>query len=461
MEVNTAGPGCLHLQQRQKHSASSKASAIPDRLRSTSTLEDYSGYLWTAHTRFPTNTPGWWGGAHPFGILDWTVVHNGEISSYGTNRRYLEMQGYHCTMQTDTEVMAYAADSLMRRHKLPVEMGGKIMAPPLWNEIERMSPKERLLDSLTLRRVYSGLLVNGPFTVIIAHQGEMIGLTDRIRLAPFERGGPGQPALPVLGRSANPAGQPATRVRLAAVRRRAHRRPAGRAASPRRSRARQAGSAPRPKHTDHGTGVQPGRSGRGGAVLMLNIDSTLLIDAAGMPYRDLNARLREAVAEGVRSIELHNVCGQRYIGTDLHQPVEIHLHGTPGNDLAAFMDGPRIVVRGNAQDGCGNTMNDGELIIHGRAGDATGHAMRGGKIFIRDDVGYRAAIHMKEYKEKRPMIVIGGTAQHFLGEYMAGRCFGGAWAHPHARRAAHRRASSAPACTAASFTSAESSPTTS
>ena len=148
--------------------------------------------------------------------------------------------------------------------------------------------------------------------------------------------------------------------------------------------------------------------------------SSLQIDAAEVHYRDLNARLREAVEDGVERIELHNVFGQRYIGTNLHRPVEIHIHGTPGNDLAAFMDGPRIVVHGNAQDGCGNTMNGGEVVIHGRAGDVTGYSMRGGKIFIRDDVGYRVAIHMKEYEEKRPIIVIGGTAQHFLGEYMAG-----------------------------------------
>jgi len=114
------------------------------------------------------------------------------------------------------------------------------------------------------------------------------------------------------------------------------------------------------------------------------------------------------------------VYGQRYLGTDLHQPVEIHVHGTPGQDLASFMDSPRIVVYGNAQDGCGNTMNGGEVIIHGRAGDVTGHSMRGGTIWVRDDVGYRVGIHMKAYQEQRPRIVIGGTAQHFLGEYMAG-----------------------------------------
>jgi len=145
------------------------------------------------------------------------------------------------------------------------------------------------------------------------------------------------------------------------------------------------------------------------------------VDATGLHYRQLNALLRQVVnGDGVSRIEITNVFGQRYLGTDLHSDVEIHITGTPGNDLAAFMDGPRITVHGNAQDGCGNTMNDGEVVIHGRAGDVTGHSMRGGTIWVRDDVGYRVGIHMKAYQDKRPVVVIGGTAQHFLGEYMAG-----------------------------------------
>ncbi len=145
-----------------------------------------------------------------------------------------------------------------------------------------------------------------------------------------------------------------------------------------------------------------------------------VIDAAGVRYRELNASLREAVSNGTQKIELHNVHGQRYIGTDLDRPVEIEIFGTPGNDLGAFMDGPKITVRGNAQDGCGNTMNNGEIIVHGRVGDILGLSARGGKIFVRDDVGYRAGIHIKEFQDKRPVLVIGGTAQDFLGEYMAG-----------------------------------------
>jgi glutamate synthase domain-containing protein 3 len=149
-------------------------------------------------------------------------------------------------------------------------------------------------------------------------------------------------------------------------------------------------------------------------------DLAVRIDANGFHYRELNRLIQEAVAKGAERIDLHGVHGQRYIATNLRSGVEIHIHGTPGNDLGAFLDGSRLIVYGNAQDGCGNTMNEGEIIVHGHAGDIAGLSARGGRIFIREDVGYRAGIHMKEYEGKGPALVIGGTAQDFLGEYMAG-----------------------------------------
>ena len=144
------------------------------------------------------------------------------------------------------------------------------------------------------------------------------------------------------------------------------------------------------------------------------------IDAKSLYYRDLNSILRIIIRNGAKKVEIYNVCGQRYIGTDLNSDVQIKIFGTPGNDLGAFMNGPKLIVNGNAQDGCGNTMNNGEIIIHGQTGDLLSHSMRGGKILVRDDVGYRVGIHMKECHDKKPNIVIGGTAQDFLGEYMAG-----------------------------------------
>jgi glutamate synthase domain-containing protein 3 len=144
------------------------------------------------------------------------------------------------------------------------------------------------------------------------------------------------------------------------------------------------------------------------------------INAAGLYYRDLNTLLRALGNNGAEKIEVRNVYGQRYIGTNLNKKMDIDIYGTPGNDLGAFMNGPTIVVHGNAQDCCGNTMNDGLIIIHGHAGDVTGYSMRGGKLFIRDDAGYRVGIHMKGYRDMQPCLVVGGTARDFLGEYMAG-----------------------------------------
>ena len=144
------------------------------------------------------------------------------------------------------------------------------------------------------------------------------------------------------------------------------------------------------------------------------------VNAENMPYRDLNALLRELDSQGAERVALTNVYGQRYLGTDLKTKMKIDIYGTPGNDLASFMDGPSIEVHGNAQDCTGNTMNSGQVVIHGRAGDITGYGMRGGKVFIRDDVGYRVGIHMKEFMDNKPYMVVGGTGEDFLGEYMAG-----------------------------------------
>ena len=167
------------------------------------------------------------------------------------------------------------------------------------------------------------------------------------------------------------------------------------------------------------------------AKLMLDVESSLLsrvkldgdvfkVDAEGLYYKDLNRLLRAVSNSGVKKVEINGVCGQRYIGTDLDSTLQIDLYGTPGNDLGAFMNGPQIMVHGNVQDACGNTMNEGLIVVHGCSGDLTANSMRGGKIFVRDGVGYRVGIHMKEYRNKKSVLVVGGVAQDFFCEYMAG-----------------------------------------
>ncbi len=144
------------------------------------------------------------------------------------------------------------------------------------------------------------------------------------------------------------------------------------------------------------------------------------IDAKGVYYKQLNEQIKEAVANGAKRIKLTNVMGQYYIADGITGDASIEIEGVPGQDLAAFMNGPTIVVKNNAQDTIGNTMDSGKIVIHGLAGDVLGYGMRGGKMHILSDVGYRVGIHMKSYKEKVPVIIVGGNAGDFFGEYMAG-----------------------------------------
>ncbi|HIP17438.1 MAG TPA: hypothetical protein EYG76_03955 [Methanothermococcus okinawensis] len=149
----------------------------------------------------------------------------------------------------------------------------------------------------------------------------------------------------------------------------------------------------------------------------------VIIDAKDMGYRELNEKIHEVIDKNpkLKKIILKNVLGQRFIGNGIEkEDLTIEIYGVPGGDLGMFMSGPTIIVYGNTDHAPGNTMDDGTIIIHGNGGDVTGHSMRGGRIFVRDNVGYRSGIHMKEYMDKFPVLVIGGTAKDFLGEYMAG-----------------------------------------
>lgn len=140
-----------------------------------------------------------------------------------------------------------------------------------------------------------------------------------------------------------------------------------------------------------------------------------LIDGKGLDYKALNARLRKIQGD----CSITGCCGQRFIGAGMSDK-NITIDGIPGNALGAYLNGATITVNANAQDAVGDTMNEGAIVIHGNIGDAAGYAMRGGKIFIKGSAGYRAGIHMKAYKDKVPVMVIGGTAGSFLGEYQAG-----------------------------------------
>ena len=139
------------------------------------------------------------------------------------------------------------------------------------------------------------------------------------------------------------------------------------------------------------------------------------IAAQNLNFKELNEQIKSATED----VCIDDCYGQRFIGSGLREKT-LTINGTPGNALGAYLDGAVIEVNGNAQDAVGDTMNDGKIVIRGNAGDALGYAMRGGSIFVRGNTGYRTGIHMKEYKNKKPAIIIGGKVGSFLGEYLAG-----------------------------------------
>ena len=181
MKINTEIKGA-YVFSSGKNMGAFKAVGYPEDVGAFYRLEEYEAYSWTAHGRYPTNTPGWWGGAHPFSLLDYSVVHNGEISSYDANRRFIEIFGYKCTLQTDTEVITYIADYLLRRQGLTLTEMASVIAAPFWSTIERCGDAEKAKEYEYLRKMFPSLLITGPFSVILGFNGGLMALNDRLKL---------------------------------------------------------------------------------------------------------------------------------------------------------------------------------------------------------------------------------------------------------------------------------------
>lgn len=181
MKINSEMDGA-YVFSSGKNMGTFKAVGFPEDVGVFYKLEEYEGYSWTAHGRYPTNTPGWWGGAHPFTLLDYSVVHNGEISSYDANRRFIEMFGYKCTLQTDTEVITYIMDYLVRRQGLTLGEAASVVAAPFWSTIEDKTDIEDKQKHIFLRTVFPSLLITGPFSIVLGFNGGLMALNDRLKL---------------------------------------------------------------------------------------------------------------------------------------------------------------------------------------------------------------------------------------------------------------------------------------
>ena len=115
-------------------------------------------------------------------MLDYSIVHNGEISSYDANRRFIEMFGYKCTAADRYRSPSLTLWIFLLRHQgLTLEEVANVIAAPFWSTIESRPQEER--QRLTyLRNVFSSLLITGPFSILLGFTGGLMALNDRLKL---------------------------------------------------------------------------------------------------------------------------------------------------------------------------------------------------------------------------------------------------------------------------------------
>ena len=363
--------------------------------------------LWIAHTRQPTNSPGssaiW---CHPFSNVNAAIVHNGDISSFGSNINFLNYRGVTNLVGTDSEVVAFIVDYLARIENLSMNDIGLILSNPYDRFLYRLgSDKTKYIRDLLYR--YRGAELDGPFTIFIGYSDGndvyLLAVIDRSKFRPV-----------VIGEDDDCIYMASEECQIRMLS------PKANIWTP-----------------------QPGRfvlasmnkgiieSGRDSDTIdsissdLIQIEnshdiSQNIIDSNGLSSYELNTNIKSILSDGPKQVNLMNVRGQRYLGVNLPKDTELNIYGTPGNCLANFNKGTNINVYGSAEDNVADTMYEGKITIHGNTRDVIGYALQGGKIFIRGNVGNRAFILMREYEESRPVVIVGNRADDYFGEYMAG-----------------------------------------
>ena len=92
------------------------------------------------------------------------------------------------------------------------------------------------------------------------------------------------------------------------------------------------------------------------------------------------------------------------------------MQANSGRFYGAFLSQGELTLHENGIHAVGDTMGGGKIFLHGDAGDAAGYGMWGGNLYIKGNAGKRAGMHMKA----NAVVLIGGRAGDFLGEYQAG-----------------------------------------
>ena len=92
------------------------------------------------------------------------------------------MFGYKCTLQTDTEVITYIMDYLLRVQGLTLDEAASVIAAPFWSTIQDMNGADDRKKYTYLRTMFSSLLITGPFSIVLGFNGGLMAVNDRLKL---------------------------------------------------------------------------------------------------------------------------------------------------------------------------------------------------------------------------------------------------------------------------------------
>ncbi len=357
-----------------------KGVGYPDEVGNEYSIGSMKADMWLAHTRQPTNSPGslpYW--SHPFSTFNIAIIHNGDISSFGSNREFLKSRGVKSFVGTDSEVIAYVFRELLKEYDLTTAI--KIMAGNISDPYMKYKNRGGMLD--------------GPYTLVMGYDDGsdlyMICMTDNTKLRPA-----------ILGEDNN-------NFYIASE----------------ESQIKQVNPDARVWTMEPGSYfissvkrgiISSGRKGIGKTAKQHTPES-YLIDAKDIAYNKLN----QAILKENGPVSIVNVAGHRYIGINFTgRKKNITIYGNVGNCFMNLNENNISTIYGDVADDCCDSMSGGMVKIFGDAGDVMCQALNGGKVYVSGNVGNRACLQLREYMKKSPVVVINGKFDDYLGEYMSG-----------------------------------------
>jgi glutamate synthase domain-containing protein 3 len=164
------------------------------------------------------------------------------------------------------------------------------------------------------------------------------------------------------------------------------------------------------------------------------------IDATGRTSREINAAIRQLIADSCKEITVRNPGARHNLAVAILNDTHIRLAGSAGYYCGGLIDGAAIEIEGSAGWGVAESMLSGTVRVHGSAGSGAAAAIRDGTVVIHGDAAARLGVSMKGGQvivagdcgymagfmaQKGTLIVCGNAGEAFADSMYATVCYVG------------------------------------